>query len=269
MGEVSLLAGGPLAGWCNPALLADQSGPRVVEAGGAELLGSGEGYGVIGASWRVSDRVTVGAAAASLGASVGELDADANPTGNTLSHGTLSGGFLGAVAPLRWLECGLALKGYRDDLEGVRAQGCTADAGLKLSRLDGAWWGGVAMRNLPVASGGQYGSGPASTPPVEARAGFGCDVPSLRVRVGVEVVQVRHRDSRTGVGAEWRPWGPLAVRLGMIDVEVSPRQLTMGLSFAIHGFDFAYALATHPLGVSNRVGLSYAFGNPNPPDRAP
>jgi hypothetical protein len=158
---------------------------------------------------------------------------------------------------------GLALKGYRDDLEGIRAQGCTADVGLELATSDRAWWGAVAGRNLPVANGGQHGSGPASTPSFEGRAGFGCEITSWRVRMGLEVVQVRHRDTRTGMGAEWRPWALFAIRLGTVGIEGGPRQLTMGLSFAVRGFDLGYALTTHPLGVGNRISLSYAFGSRN------
>ena len=39
--------------------------------------------------------------------------------------------------------------------------------------------------------------------------------------------------------------------------------ITMGLSFAVRGFDLGYALTTHPLGVGNRISLSYAFGSRN------
>ncbi len=114
---------------------------------------------------------------------------------------------------------------------------------------------GAALRPADAASGL-----PSEGLPAELRAGLSYQVEAWHLGAGGEFVQATGAPSHMTIGVQWWPSASLGLRAGTADLSDATGQLTLGLSAQYHGMGFDYAMAAHPVGLTHKVSLAYAFG---------
>ncbi len=262
MGDVSAAGTDVLAAWSNPALLAAQKTQGEFAIGGASLFGSEAQTFGLGAGWRLSPQLTLGALVQSYGVSFPQLDANGLALATSLSQRTTAGG-VAAAWRRGLLSAGLTLKGLSDSVQNSSVT--TASVDLGVSAIYEGFTAGAALRNaggklrdLNVPNAAKI---PVDGLPGEMRVGAAYRYPALSLGGGVEYMKVADAAGQLGAGVEWWPADMLALRLGMSGISGAPsRQLTLGVSGVYQGISLDYAMGAHPLGPVHRASLTYAFG---------
>jgi len=255
MGDVSVAGSDVLRAWCNPALLAEQEAQGMAAITGGALFG-GQVAGGLGGGWRLGEDWTIGALFSYGGVSAQEVDPDGNEVGS-ISHSLLAGG-VSAAMKWRWLRAGLTLKGVSESLASQSMTAFAVDPGV-LARF-GAITAGASLRNMGLGGMGKVEDKNIDVAlSSEVRAGVAYALNSPRVTLGAEFAAPWYYGSAVGIGAEWWPVVKFGVRAGA-NIAADSLRITAGLSAGVSGIGFDYAFSTHPVGISNRVSLSYAFG---------
>jgi len=259
MGNVSLGGSDALRAWANPAVLADLGSVAEVALNGSSMFDGQQTAGGVAAGWRITPRVSVGVLGAYHTLSTANLDASGIESGPKLSQDTMAVG-LGSAVRIGWLRAGVTAKMVSESLSTDSASAVAGDAGVV------AGWGGLsvglAVRNVGTKVRKADAVSPvAEALPTEVGAGVSYALQILPVGVAVEYTMPKGRDASAGVGAEWRANRFFALRAGTAGIGGPDEiQVTAGLSVSYSSMSLDYAFATHPLGVANRVSLSYAFG---------
>jgi len=267
MAGVSLGAPDFLKAATNPALLSEVDSQFAVAAGGGSVWGGLQSAGLFGGMWRATDNLAVAFILTTIGSKIEELSAWGGTMGD-INASTVASGF---SASYRWnsFAFGLGAKGVTEDLAGNTAGGPAFDAGATWQ-----WKGikaGMALRNAgpgladPAVSEatGKTIEGTGGVLPAEFRLSLGYGYEPFHLSGGMEIAKRTGLDAPiAGLGLEWWPIPMFGARLG-IDVpgkdEKNARQ-AFGMSVLWKDFSFDYALENHILGLSNRLGVSWAFG---------
>lgn len=262
MGSVSLGGNDVLRAWTNPAILAHQETQGQAALTGGALFGGLQKTGGLGAGWKLKDNLTVGGLLSYHTISVSELDLFGDPVGGDLGQSTIAAGITGAYQR-DWLALGTTLKYVSESIDGDSASSVATDLGAIVSWQDFSV--GISGRNLGQALRDE--SGVQETLPVEARIGVGysilADNPLTGAfAMGIDYVMPKDQDPQASLGWAWWPGQRhVGLRLGVTGLGAREvLQMTGGLSIIYQGIGIDYALGTHPLGTTNRVNLSYAFG---------
>ena len=256
MGDVSVGGDDVLRVWSNPALLASQRARAVIGLNGSSLFdGIQQTFGA-GLGWRASSRLAVGALFSAYTVGFPEIDDAGAPAGDVTQR-SVAGGIV-AASRWRWLAGGATIK-YVSETGGEREapgpSGFAADIGLASGWRD--WTMAVAARNLgaPLRASGMTVSLPS-----EQRVGLARGFPSWKLLAAVEYVNSRVGASGAGAGAEWRPFGPTAVRLGASGLGSGVMRFSCGLSAVFRTVGIDYAFVTHPLGFTHRFSVMLGWG---------
>jgi hypothetical protein len=262
MGGVSTGGADVLRAWCNPSLLGRQENQWEVAAGGASVFGQ-ERSVILGGGWAPLPAWSLGFFGLSNGVSANELDESGKETGKSLSQGLTAAG-LGVAWRPNWLSVGVAGKFVSETVGGFAASGALVDAGVEARR-----WGfsiAAAIRNL--GSDLAFPSAVTVKLPNEIRGGLAYLYEPLRISAGIEYARVTGLNGMLGIGVEWWPVKMLAVRTGYMG-EAGAKSITAGLTGVYRGIAVDYAIATHDIGLSNRVswprGGTPASAGPSPP----
>jgi TolB-like protein len=96
------------------------------------------------------------------------------------------------------------------------------------------------------------------------RGGVAYRIATMGLLAGVEYASA-DAVGKIGVGLEWWINKMFAVRAGVAGLgAVNGQRITAGLSARLAGIGVDYAAATHVLGLTHQVGVSYGFGGPAP-----
>lgn len=261
MGDVSLGGADVLRAWSNPALLARQDTSGEVAVAGADLYDGQQATFSAGGAGRLEPGWAAGVLAFSFHDVLNEIDAFGDSTGASFSRGVV---VLGAVTAMRiepWLSTGVTLKHVSNRAGPGAASGIATDLGLHA-----AWHSfelGTAARNLGRSADRSAPDGePRAVYPMEIRAGVAWVPATGRATIGAEFIRSRERRPHVGVGMEWRLTRRFLVRGGVSHLGAGFLRPTAGFSGERRGLGFDYAFATHPLGASHHVNLSWRFGAP-------
>ncbi|MEK7475113.1 MAG: CsgG/HfaB family protein [Candidatus Coatesbacteria bacterium] len=262
MGEVSVGGGDVSRAWSNPSLLSAQSTRGEIGlSGGSYFDGGHSGMGAC-AGWLLGSRWSVGLGFSSESVSFSEVDAFGDPVGTSVAQSQMAIVAMGAVrtGPA---SIGIAVKSISDTTAKNSASAVGADAGVSVE-LDG-FLAGAAVRNLGAglrtATAGAEGG---ESLPMEVRGGVAYRIAPMGLLAGVEYATA-DTVGRIGLGAEWWINKMFAVRAGVAGLgAVNGQRITAGLSARLAGIGVDYAAATHVLGLTHQVGVSYGFGGPAP-----
>jgi hypothetical protein len=270
MGMAGVSMGAPdfLKATTNPALLSEVDSQFALSAGGGSIWGGEQSAGMFGGMWRATDDLAVAFVLTTLGTSVQEL----NSWGASMGEINTSTMVTGLSASYRWksLAFGLGVKGVNEDLAG-NSQGTGAvDAGVTWQ-----WNGfrtGMAIRNAggKIHDAAFYPDTQKEIPgtqgalPTEFRFSLGYGYEPFHLAGGLEVAKRTWVEGAgLGIGLEWWPHPMFGLRGGLEPAGQDEKngRLSFGLSMAWKDYSFDYALETHALGLSNRLGVSWMFGN--------
>ena len=255
MGDVGIAGSDVLRAWCNPALLGEQEAQGVGAITGGALFG-GQTAGGLGGGWRLRDDWTVGALVSYGSVSAQEVNSDGKEVGS-ISHSIVSGG-VSAAMRWQWLRAGITLKGVSETLANNTMTAFVVEPGV-LARF-GAISAGASLRNMALGSMATVKERKIDVAlSSEIRAGAAYALEAPRITVGAELAAPFYYGTAIGLGAEWWPVEKVAVRAGA-NIATGAMRITAGLSALVSGIGFDYAFSTHPVGMSNRVSLSCAFG---------
>jgi hypothetical protein len=215
----------------------------------------------LGVGWRVSSDLAVGGLVSAYSAGFPEVNGNGD-SGVELTQQSVAGG---PVVAWRqdWISVGATVKyvsetGGEQEAEGMST--VAADLGLVADWRE--WSFGLAVRNV----GGWLRKKDAITPagvtlPAQQRAGIACRVPGMPLSGGVEYVNGgAGNPGGASAGAEWWPFGRVALRAGGAGIGGTTMRLTFGLSAMYRGISVDYAFGTHPLGLTHRFGITAGFG---------
>jgi hypothetical protein len=261
MGGVSIGGDDTLRAWSNPALLIRQDRKAEIALNAASLFqGVQQAFGA-GGGWRVSPGFAVGVLASALTVNFSEVDAVGNTVAG-LEQRSVAGGLV-AARRFSPVTVGVTAK-YVSETGGKREVGSlsalAADVGLSADWRD--WSFGAAVRNIGGLLKGDDGITPGGVPlPAEQRVGLSYGMPAVGLLAAAEYVNNRVGEAGgAGVGAEWRPAGVAAVRLGASGFGGDVIRLSCGISVEVRGVGVDYALATHPLGLTHRFSVLMGWG---------
>ena len=257
MGGVSTGGFDLLRAWSNPAVLAEQRTRGQAALTGASVFGGEFTTIGSGASWLLTPSWSVGAMYSGFTANYDEVDEYGETKGGRYrSVSSIGAASAWRVGPAR---AGVMLKMVNDSVFDQTASALAADVGVTVS-VAGAT-AGVAYRNLgpSLRTAGAPGTYEESLP-AELRAGVAYELAAARVSAGAEFAAAVGEPSRIAVGVEWRPVARFAVRAGTANLSDAGGQLTLGLSAELRSFALDYAAAAHPVGLTHKVSVGYAFG---------
>jgi len=262
MGNVSLGGNDVLRAWTNPAILAHQETPGQAALTGGSLFDGLQKSGGLGAGWKMGENWTVGGLLSYHAINISELDIFGDSAGGDVGQSTIAAGISTAVQ-FDWLAVGTTVKYVSESIAGDSASSAAVDLGMITT-----WQGlsvGVAGRNFGQALRDE--SGVQETLPVEARIGaaysiIGDEQHPGAMSAGIDYVMPKDQDAHASLGWAWWPGQRhVGLRVGMTGLGAKGiYQMTGGLSVLYQGIGIDYALSTHPLGITNRVNFSYAFG---------
>ncbi|MEK7474361.1 MAG: CsgG/HfaB family protein [Candidatus Coatesbacteria bacterium] len=257
MGGVSTGGSDLLRAWSNPAVLADQP-----TRGQAALTGASAYAGQFttigsGASWLLLPSWSLGCMYSGYAANYESVDEYGESRGSE-SRSVSSIGLASAwrLGPVR---AGVTLKMVNDSVFKEAASTVAADLGMTVAF--GGVTAGIAYRNLGPAlrTAGEAGTYDESLP-TELRGGAAYKFAAAHVSAGAELAAAAGEPSRIALGVEWRPAPRFAVRGGTANLSEAGGQLTLGLSAELNAFVLDYAMAAHPVGLTHKVSVGYAFG---------
>jgi len=270
LGMGGIAAGGSdiLRAWTNPALLASQKSQGDIAVVGGPQFVNQTNFG-FGGGYRLNSQWVLRVEIGSYDMSMTENDVYGRPLG-TIGEQVTGFGVTGAWRH-DWFSAGLSLRGITDAIAGVSTATGAADLGAA------GTWGGVsatvALRNFggklatnvdagALTSGALSGSYNESLP-TEIRVGGAYTLDSVHLTGAVEVgdmIALAGGATTIGVGAEWWPAAPLAVRAGANSYG-GRTGMSAGLTGLWRQFSLDYAFSYIEAGAANRVTLGFAWGD--------
>ena len=266
MGGIGEGAGDVLCAWSNPAVLGFQESRGAVGLGGASLFAGDQTTFGLAASWMVLPGVALAGLVSGYSSDTKVIDETGEPAGTSIGRSVWAGGLAFAFRAADPLAAGLTVKTVSDRAGDGSASAAGVDAGIE-ALVDGIR-AGLSVRN----AGGPAltGSDPVVRPDhlaSETRLGASWTGARNRLTCGAGYSKVDGRDGRIGCGVQWWPAETFAVRAGFSGLQPGQLQVTLGLSAVFSGMGVDYAYASHLLGGSHRVALSYLFGAALQPER--
>lgn len=270
VGMAGMAVGGndALRAWSNPALLSGLAERGEIAASAGSMAGGVQSVGGLGGAYRFTEAITAGAYYGFDNASFRYVDAFGDETGSNNEMSSFAGGIAGAYK-WRMLSGGIAVKAVKETVYAESPTAIAADIGMA-----GDWMGftgALSILNLggAVREADDYYADGVSLP-MEVRTGLSYLYTPLALTGALEFRKSVERDALIGLGVDWWAVKWCALRTGMVvptgDDELS---FTFGLTALWRDFGFDYGLVTQPMGLTNKVAVTWYYGRGWTPPAAP